>query len=1333
MGNSQGVQLRPTSPFSSGDDRGFGARKHPKERRRWSGGATKFASPENRVLPPPVAGQRLRTTDNGHILLNGGTISGRKLAMLAQQRERRNESFEDEDYGRDLNESSETPDTSTSNSQMLYGHKKSHSDPDIVHSMIRNDIGGDDDRNLSKSIIAVSPSKAKIKSRKKSRAPEPPLSNTLPRDLDRIPMFGHYRKSGRLKGKNDQIAPIKSKSPAPPPPPPPNGPNATDQQSAVYEKNKRGVTRWKISKSSSDLRNAEGTVESSYPTASPIEPALGRSDVHRKSYGDLESKSSQMTTIFESRNSYNAKLAEHIKSKTNDSSRKDKPNLNKSFQEEIMAAVKKKSGFSERNLCSLPAYKPAAPAQPHFQNIRSEQVKAAWTEELLRRGEDNNSEPDYENVEEPITYCLNEDRLNRQPVWKSESRPIEINISSKSPRFTRNDQARTSHVELRITRDVTQVRNEKSQKVEAFNTEITQRESHDKIKNGLTERDVKRHVEQQKHSKLLKTHENGQWIIKNTEEKLVSSPKREHQGLWTNNQYPIDVENRHSLAKEIYLQQEQQKRSRNLNQIENNLNSVDWPKHHAVERVSSEGSGSQYSSTSGSKDNYEIGALLRPTLPRKSLEIPQFSPTQAWKCLVVDQPPNCYLSDVSSDEGEVMEDKIRQFQKPVAPRRSTVERCTDSGISPDAGSPLPNHDRRDVPLHNQTRKPGVGRTASPTPPPLSNNNWIPQHDLMDDSDLGSVDQFQQVQPAKNHHFWADPRSTEGGQTKQSFPYGIFSGRQPTEVDGTYQLKILPTEKQKNRGKKKNKNGDASQHFNSLRSLKKVFGLKLKVAEEPKGLDTNWSLSRSTPVINKDTGVCLMEEVNLRHSPSEAMLKSNKTLERTDSRPRSDGNLEYLITADEQMEANVTPRIEQLKESKITKMKKKNKFAYQNTIRKEEKKKIEEKLNQEVIRREMQREKEIQWMNKVEEEFRKRRDREKINIRYQLKMLNDEDPSFEWDPSDIPAAERESRSLPYIPLHSPSTVNKINSSPPIKKQDKKESYNIVENASSTTASSPDLPQWPQSTGMSKWLRKKKSQKNSAHAKQNHLNTTMSSPRPEPEGGRSSGDEHRSLEANNDNQEHTNQLSPTIGKINISYPREVRNVLPNNKTKVHIFANGDGGLKTQQREETVRAFIEGHSVDSDCLESFIQSVDIQVKSNAVNGGNAVHSNMRHNAKPIETKKVPKGQFESVDYLRSDVMRGKNTKSPSKELTNSSHVNDDGAVFARGHPHRSGGRAKNAPLKLPTENPGYLPQPYSPNKVYRSIPFDLVLSSETHKDSSSSSRQLTVQGLRTAVEAR
>ncbi|KAL3252450.1 hypothetical protein MRX96_017758 [Rhipicephalus microplus] len=69
--------------------------------------------------------------------------------------------------------------------------RRAHSDPDIARSVVddEDDDDEEDEGITGRSLIAISPSKAKIKSRKKAKAPDPPqqLSSSLPKDSDRPP------------------------------------------------------------------------------------------------------------------------------------------------------------------------------------------------------------------------------------------------------------------------------------------------------------------------------------------------------------------------------------------------------------------------------------------------------------------------------------------------------------------------------------------------------------------------------------------------------------------------------------------------------------------------------------------------------------------------------------------------------------------------------------------------------------------------------------------------------------------------------------------------------------------------------------------------------------------------------------------------------------------------------------------------------------------------------------------------------------------------------------------------------------------------------------------
>ena len=80
-----------------------------------------------------------------------------------------------------------------------------------------------------------------------------------------------------------------------------------------------------------------------------------------------------------------------------------------------------------------------------------------------------------------------------------------------------------------------------------------------------------------------------------------------------------------------------------------------------------------------------IALQLRPTLPKKQLEIPRFSPTAAWRLLsTIDTlcPPAPSPTD-SDDSPELLEDRIHA---PLSQQaiRSSHDKSGDSGISGDA-------------------------------------------------------------------------------------------------------------------------------------------------------------------------------------------------------------------------------------------------------------------------------------------------------------------------------------------------------------------------------------------------------------------------------------------------------------------------------------------------------------------------------------------------------------------------------------------------------------------------------------------------------------------------
>lgn len=64
-----------------------------------------------------------------------------------------------------------------------------------------------------------------------------------------------------------------------------------------------------------------------------------------------------------------------------------------------------------------------------------------------------------------------------------------------------------------------------------------------------------------------------------------------------------------------------------------------------------------------------IALQLRPTLPKKQLEIPRFSPTAAWRLLsALDANQLGTASPAHTEEGSILlEERIQRLSRPVAP------------------------------------------------------------------------------------------------------------------------------------------------------------------------------------------------------------------------------------------------------------------------------------------------------------------------------------------------------------------------------------------------------------------------------------------------------------------------------------------------------------------------------------------------------------------------------------------------------------------------------------------------------------------------------------------
>jgi len=131
------------------------------------------------------------------------------------------------------------------------------------------------------------------------------------------------------------------------------------------------------------------------------------------------------------------------------------------------------------------------------------------------------------------------------------------------------------------------------------------------------------------------------------------------------------------------------------------------------------GSGSLSSEADQDDDgNVEgIALQLRPTLPKKRLEIPRFSPTAAWRLLSALDSTSLAPPPPLGDAVDALEERITRLARPTAPppapqiaaaaaavaARGSHDKSGDSGISGDA-SPVGGHeDSLDPPAHHNRK------------------------------------------------------------------------------------------------------------------------------------------------------------------------------------------------------------------------------------------------------------------------------------------------------------------------------------------------------------------------------------------------------------------------------------------------------------------------------------------------------------------------------------------------------------------------------------------------------------------------------------------------------
>ncbi|KAK5639597.1 hypothetical protein RI129_012089 [Pyrocoelia pectoralis] len=385
--------------------------------------------------------------------------------------------------------------------------------------------------------------------------------------------------------------------------------------------------------------------------------------------------------------------------------------------------------------------------------------------------------------------------------------------------------------------------------------------------------------------------------------------------------------------------------------------------------------------------NNGIALQLRPILPKKQLEIPRFSPAAAWKQLSAVESSFTPSIVASEDLPIFMEDRIEKLSRPPPPPavqtgpRSSYDKSGDSGISGDAG-PTGFDDTTDgIDIRNNIELPLV----------LNRNqgmSWTPQQDLGEDESTTDED-------INNHN----------NQILKSAPVKF------TPKPNVFSLS-LPRDNQlssyiRNFGNKKDIDVPNSFSYeggnwflsksapNSLNNgLNSVEAPKSQKVEEPKPPVTTSNVHNVSRVMYLPES----ESVYKKNQNVKNDRLRNKEIfrERSRSAESNVNNLSYSKSFENlnlQVQSSDEPENLQdppIKKNETLKIYKPKRFTFQSTIRQIERKRLAERLSREAEKKEKQRLSELAAMQRVEEEFQRKRAREKASIRQQLRLFSLDD-------------------------------------------------------------------------------------------------------------------------------------------------------------------------------------------------------------------------------------------------------------------------------------------------------------------------------------------------------
>ncbi|KAG6445971.1 hypothetical protein O3G_MSEX004174 [Manduca sexta] len=421
-----------------------------------------------------------------------------------------------------------------------------------------------------------------------------------------------------------------------------------------------------------------------------------------------------------------------------------------------------------------------------------------------------------------------------------------------------------------------------------------------------------------------------------------------------------------------------------------------------IKNLSSESAlSSEGSEGEGSDGSLGIAVRLRPTLPKKQLSMPRFSPAAAWRQLA---SLDAHFAAERQPLSLAVETKMSGEVPPESSPRSeqSADKSGDSGISGD-------HAHSDHRVDSPSRHHPTDTTPA----------WTPQQDLGDSSSDGAG--------AVQLHADSPTVAT------------YSPGAQPFSLS-------LPRDSQ-DRGKQ------IQQGFNSLQKFRKSVSGALGAAlgsrrfdlehepmlEEP---EQNWFLTKSAP--NSLSNPLLYQQparaTDCEDIKEESVMPSDKE-EPTSWRPgtsylswgghvmylppapaaeqplsmlgpidrpvrsKSSGCLEAAARAARaarvpshemrERDRSASPEVARALPARVEPAAtrptnaggRSKRFTFQSTVRQLERRRLAEKLSKEADLKEQQRKTEQEAMRRVEEEFQRKRAREKANIRQQLRLVS----------------------------------------------------------------------------------------------------------------------------------------------------------------------------------------------------------------------------------------------------------------------------------------------------------------------------------------------------------